>query len=202
MDLPVCSPGPMEDMWGIVVRQVYADNKQFRSVEEQKRAVVTAWDNISDDVIASFGDSGGGVFQCTNGRRCEIMGVVSEGSSCEENYKYRNETEKNRKIDPQSQEDLFTDVRKYVEWICEATGVVPIELLADDGVVLVVFDGAAGEGVTVAGLDPLGPVAVLDGLVAFATVVVDGIVVVVVCGEVVVVVVVVEVVCCRLTAVL
>ncbi|WKX94763.1 hypothetical protein Q1695_011770 [Nippostrongylus brasiliensis] len=69
------------------------------------------------------GDSGGGVFQCTNGRRCEIMGVVSEGSSCEENYKYRNETERNRKIDPQSQEDLFTDVRKYVEWICEATGI-------------------------------------------------------------------------------
>ncbi|WKX89629.1 hypothetical protein Q1695_008909 [Nippostrongylus brasiliensis] len=56
MDWPVCSPdcNHMESMWRIVVRQVYADNKQFSSVEELKRAVVTAWDNVSDEVIRNF----------------------------------------------------------------------------------------------------------------------------------------------------
>ncbi|WKY01879.1 hypothetical protein Q1695_015691 [Nippostrongylus brasiliensis] len=33
---------------------VYADSKQFSTVEELKRDVMTAWDNISDDVIRNF----------------------------------------------------------------------------------------------------------------------------------------------------
>ncbi|VDL84486.1 unnamed protein product [Nippostrongylus brasiliensis] len=56
VDWSACSPdcNPMKNMWRIVVRQVYADNKQFSSVEELKRAMMTVWDNISDDVIQDF----------------------------------------------------------------------------------------------------------------------------------------------------
>ncbi|VDL77832.1 unnamed protein product [Nippostrongylus brasiliensis] len=65
MDWPVCSPdcNRMENMWRIVVRPVYADNKQFSSDEELKRAVVAVWDNVSDEVIRSLvGSMGNRVF--------------------------------------------------------------------------------------------------------------------------------------------
>ena len=50
-------------MWRIVVLQIYAGNKLFSNVEELKRAVVTAWDNASDEVIRRFvGSMGNRVF--------------------------------------------------------------------------------------------------------------------------------------------
>ncbi|VDL74909.1 unnamed protein product [Nippostrongylus brasiliensis] len=74
MDWPVCSPdcNHMENMWRIVVRPVYADNKQFSSDEELKRAVVAVWDNVSDEVIRSFVGSMGKVFDVIRENGCPI----------------------------------------------------------------------------------------------------------------------------------
>ncbi|VDL78942.1 unnamed protein product [Nippostrongylus brasiliensis] len=55
----VLQPDNAANMWRIVVRQVYEDNKQFSSVEQLKRAVVIAWDNVSDEVIRNFVGSKG-----------------------------------------------------------------------------------------------------------------------------------------------
>lgn len=48
LEWPACSPdqNPIENLWGIIVRKVYADNKQYGSVQELKQAVLTAWDGI------------------------------------------------------------------------------------------------------------------------------------------------------------
>ncbi|VDL80723.1 unnamed protein product [Nippostrongylus brasiliensis] len=64
------------------------------------------------------GDSGGPLFQCPQ-KRCEVIGVVSEGSSCELNF----ENFQNNEDHETSTKDLFTNVRHYLDWICQETGI-------------------------------------------------------------------------------
>jgi hypothetical protein len=51
LDWPSCSPdlNPIENVWGILVRCVYADNRQFQNVADLRAAVMDAWDQISHD---------------------------------------------------------------------------------------------------------------------------------------------------------
>lgn len=51
MDWAPCSPdlNPMENIWGLLVRRIYQNNKQFQSVRELKSAILEAWQNI--DVV-------------------------------------------------------------------------------------------------------------------------------------------------------
>lgn len=46
---PACSPdlNPIENVWGLMVRDVYRDNKQYATVAELKIAVVEAWSNLN-----------------------------------------------------------------------------------------------------------------------------------------------------------
>ncbi|VDO75996.1 unnamed protein product [Haemonchus placei] len=46
-----CSPEliPMENIWGIIVRQVHANNRQFQSTEELKWAIIEAWRAIDEE---------------------------------------------------------------------------------------------------------------------------------------------------------
>lgn len=48
LEWPACSPdlNPIENLWGILVRDVYRDNRQFSNVEDLKKAILTAWDNV------------------------------------------------------------------------------------------------------------------------------------------------------------
>lgn len=48
MEWPACSPdqNPMENMWGLIVRAVYADKNQYGSIRDPKRAVVSAWNGV------------------------------------------------------------------------------------------------------------------------------------------------------------
>ncbi|EYC19528.1 hypothetical protein Y032_0024g916 [Ancylostoma ceylanicum] len=48
MDWPACSPdcNPAENMWGIIVRQVYRNNKQYNTLDSLKAAIQEAWDQI------------------------------------------------------------------------------------------------------------------------------------------------------------
>uniref|UniRef100_A0A914CDA8 Tc1-like transposase DDE domain-containing protein n=1 Tax=Acrobeloides nanus TaxID=290746 RepID=A0A914CDA8_9BILA len=58
-DHPSCSPdlNPMENLWGILVREVYAKNRQYDDVETLQNAIVKAWDNINDETLQNLTDS-------------------------------------------------------------------------------------------------------------------------------------------------
>jgi len=53
MKWPACSPdvNPIENMWGIIVRSVYKDNRQYQTVTELKCAILDAWHSISQETI-------------------------------------------------------------------------------------------------------------------------------------------------------
>lgn len=48
LDWPACSPdlNPIENLWGWLVRRVYANGKQFNSVAELQSAIRIAWGDI------------------------------------------------------------------------------------------------------------------------------------------------------------
>lgn len=53
---PTRSPdlNPMENLWGILVRRVYKNNKQYASVAELKAAINKEWDGIEPQVISAL----------------------------------------------------------------------------------------------------------------------------------------------------
>lgn len=53
LDWPACSPdlNPMENIWGTLVRRVYAENKQYDNVTELKSAILKEWENLEIDLI-------------------------------------------------------------------------------------------------------------------------------------------------------
>ena len=50
---PPCSPdmNPIENIWGYLVREVYANGKQYSSVPELKKAIFGAWNNLPSDFL-------------------------------------------------------------------------------------------------------------------------------------------------------
>lgn len=50
---PARSPdlNPIENVWGILVRRVYAENKQYGDVEELRSAIQAAWDGLEQEVL-------------------------------------------------------------------------------------------------------------------------------------------------------
>lgn len=53
---PARSPdlNPVENIWGILVRRIYADGKQYNSVAELKVAVSEAWENFEMGIIKNL----------------------------------------------------------------------------------------------------------------------------------------------------
>ena len=56
LDWPSKSPdlNPVENLWGILVRQVYGHGKQYSSVAELKAAIQRAWPNISLETLRTL----------------------------------------------------------------------------------------------------------------------------------------------------
>jgi transposase len=56
---PAYSPdlNPMENVWGILVRHVYADGKQYNSQQELKTAIIEAWNQVTMEKLNHFVDS-------------------------------------------------------------------------------------------------------------------------------------------------
>lgn len=56
LEWPSRSPdlNPIENLWGIMVRRVYADNRQFQTVDELKQAILEAWDSIETEVLQNL----------------------------------------------------------------------------------------------------------------------------------------------------
>lgn len=59
MEWPACSPdcNPMENLWGILVRKVYANNRQFNTVAELKNAILKSWREIHVETIQNLVNS-------------------------------------------------------------------------------------------------------------------------------------------------
>ena len=45
---------PIENFWGIIVRDVYAKLRQFEYEDDLREAILNAWDNISEETIANL----------------------------------------------------------------------------------------------------------------------------------------------------
>lgn len=56
---PACSPdlNPMENMWGIIVRRIYANNKQYENVASLKTAIIKAWNEIEQETVDNLVNS-------------------------------------------------------------------------------------------------------------------------------------------------
>uniref|UniRef100_A0A914Q3Z0 Transposase n=1 Tax=Panagrolaimus davidi TaxID=227884 RepID=A0A914Q3Z0_9BILA len=48
---------PMENLWGIMVRRIYSNNKQYSTKEELKQAILDAWDAIDVQMINNLVNS-------------------------------------------------------------------------------------------------------------------------------------------------
>lgn len=59
IDWPPCSPdlNPVENLWGMIVRDVYAGNKQYDIVDELKNAITASWNSIAANVLKSLSES-------------------------------------------------------------------------------------------------------------------------------------------------
>lgn len=59
IDWPSRSPdlNPIENIWAILVRDIYADGMQFFSISDLKEAILKAWDKISQKTLARLSES-------------------------------------------------------------------------------------------------------------------------------------------------
>ena len=66
---PACSPdlNPVENLWGLIVRKIYSNGKQYKTVSELKTAIQDSWDNISAQTLQNLVDS----------VRNRLLGVIS-----------------------------------------------------------------------------------------------------------------------------
>lgn len=53
MDWPACSPdlNPIENLWGLIVRDIYADSRQYNTVADLKQAILVAWNRLDVQVL-------------------------------------------------------------------------------------------------------------------------------------------------------
>ena len=53
LDWPSISPdlNPMENLWGVIVRKIYQNRKQFNSVESLKATITKSWDELNGEVL-------------------------------------------------------------------------------------------------------------------------------------------------------
>lgn len=56
MDWPAHSPdlNPIENVWGLLARRVYADGRTFETTSQLKSTILTEWNNLGADVIQSL----------------------------------------------------------------------------------------------------------------------------------------------------
>ncbi|KAK6062021.1 hypothetical protein COOONC_00317, partial [Cooperia oncophora] len=97
---------------------VFVRNRSSNDIQSQKPVALSLFDGLQS------GDSGGPLFQVDEENRSTLMGILSHGSSCEWNFYAALKRQG---------EDVFTDVREYLDWIHEKSGVDPAERSQTDG---------------------------------------------------------------------
>lgn len=69
LDWPARSPdsNPVENLWGILVRRIYAEGRQYTSVDELKDAISHAWEEVEELTIKNLiGSMPNRIFQTIN----------------------------------------------------------------------------------------------------------------------------------------
>lgn len=58
LDFPARSPdlNPIENVWGILVRRIYANNRRFRTLNQLKGAILEAWENLEQSLLNKLVD--------------------------------------------------------------------------------------------------------------------------------------------------
>jgi hypothetical protein len=53
---PAISPdcNPMENLWGVLVQRIYADNRQYETVQDLKSAVIEAWNGNEHNILKNL----------------------------------------------------------------------------------------------------------------------------------------------------
>ncbi|KHJ97786.1 hypothetical protein OESDEN_02231 [Oesophagostomum dentatum] len=53
LEWPSCSPdlNPIESLWGILVRRVYANGRQYSTLDSLRKSVLSEWNSISLEII-------------------------------------------------------------------------------------------------------------------------------------------------------
>ena len=72
---PARSPdlNPVENIWGIIVRHIYADQKQYNSVAELKVVVSECWEDMEPKVLENLvGSILIQTYQVIERKRCPI----------------------------------------------------------------------------------------------------------------------------------
>jgi hypothetical protein len=59
MEWPAYSPdlNPIENLWGVLARHVYAGGKQFSSIDELKISVIRCWEEIEKNLLETLTNS-------------------------------------------------------------------------------------------------------------------------------------------------
>lgn len=68
---PARSPdcNPIENLWGILVRRIYANNKRYSTVNELNAAISEAWDSVEPSIIKNL----------INSMPNRIFSIISKG---------------------------------------------------------------------------------------------------------------------------
>jgi transposase len=69
LDWPACSPdlNPIENIWGHLVRTIYAGNKQYQTVNQLRIAILDAWNRLGLRTLQNHIDSmSNRIFQVIN----------------------------------------------------------------------------------------------------------------------------------------
>jgi transposase len=59
LPFPARSPdlNPMENLWGIIVRDIYANNRQYQCIQDLRIAILQAWNRIDKTTILNLMNS-------------------------------------------------------------------------------------------------------------------------------------------------
>lgn len=59
LEWPARSPdcNPIENIWGIMVRRIYANNRQYDSVEQLQESILSCWNNLEQSIIDNLIES-------------------------------------------------------------------------------------------------------------------------------------------------
>uniref|UniRef100_A0A1I7W7J0 Transposase n=1 Tax=Heterorhabditis bacteriophora TaxID=37862 RepID=A0A1I7W7J0_HETBA len=74
MDWPSRSPdlNPMGNLWIILVRRIYADNRQFETVKDLQSAISKTWSEVDNSVIKNL----------MNSMSERIFQIINKSGSC------------------------------------------------------------------------------------------------------------------------
>lgn len=59
MDWPACSPdqNPIENIWGLLARRIYRENRQYQTVFDLKEAVIDEWRSLNEQLRTNLVNS-------------------------------------------------------------------------------------------------------------------------------------------------